>query len=149
MFFFLTYLILCNRLLFSSTSLELIQMRSFFFKCVLFNNRVIFHCVYTQHLSYSFFCRWISSLLPCPSYCKQCCSEHWGTLHVSLSILVSSVCMPSSGIASPRHYWICFWLLGIVYSTKEAWLDHETHCIATHRLVMWSFQALNFSLVFW
>ena len=32
-----------------------------------------------------------------PSYYKQCCNEHWGT-HVS-SILVSSVCMPSSGIA--------------------------------------------------
>ena len=21
----------------------------------------------------------LSRLLPCPSYCKQCCSEHWGT----------------------------------------------------------------------
>ena len=36
-------------------------------------------------------------MLPCPSYCKQCYDEHWCT--VSLSILVSSVCMPSSGIA--------------------------------------------------
>ena len=36
-------------------------------------------------------------MLPCPSYCKQCCDEHWGT-RVS-SILVFSVCMPSSGIA--------------------------------------------------
>ena len=24
-------------------------------------------------------CRWTSRLLPCPSYCKQCCDEHWGT----------------------------------------------------------------------
>ena len=37
-------------------------------------------------------------MLPCPSYSKQCCNEHWG-VHVSLSILVSSVFMPSSGIA--------------------------------------------------
>ena len=35
-------------------------------------------------------------MLPCPGYCKQCCDEHWG---VSLSILVSLVCMPRSGIA--------------------------------------------------
>ena len=25
-----------------------------------------------------------SRLLPCPSYCKQCCDEHWGT-HVSFN----------------------------------------------------------------
>ena len=36
-------------------------------------------------------------MLACPSYCKQCCSEHG--VHVSLSDLVSSVCMPSSGIS--------------------------------------------------
>ena len=33
-------------------------------------------------------------MLPCPGYYKQCCDEHWGTL----STLISSVCMPSSGI---------------------------------------------------
>ena len=35
-------------------------------------------------------------MLPCPGYCKQCFSEHWGTC---VSFLVSSVCMPSSEIA--------------------------------------------------
>ena len=30
-------------------------------------------------LSYPFVCRWTSRLLPCSSYCKQCCDEHWGT----------------------------------------------------------------------
>ena len=45
---------------------------------------------------YPFTCQWISRLLPCPSYCKYSCSEHWGTW--SLSILVSLECMPSSGI---------------------------------------------------
>ena len=48
-------------------------------KLTLFNSWVIFHCVYVQQLSYPFACWWTSKLLPCPSYCKQCCSEHWGT----------------------------------------------------------------------
>ena len=30
---------------------------------------IIFHCVYVPHL-YPFICRWTSSLLPCPGYCK-------------------------------------------------------------------------------
>ena len=25
------------------------------------------------------FSEWTSRSLPCPSYCKQCCDEHWGT----------------------------------------------------------------------
>ena len=52
--------------------------------------------MYVPQLSYPFICQWTSRLLPCPSYCKQCCNEHWGTS--VFSILVSSVCMPSSGI---------------------------------------------------
>ena len=34
--------------------------------------------MYTQQLLYPFICRQTSSLLPCPSYCKQCCNEHRG-----------------------------------------------------------------------
>ena len=40
---------------------------------------------------------WKQPRCPYPGYYKQCGNEHW--VHVSLSILVSSVCMPSSGIA--------------------------------------------------
>ena len=36
-------------------------------------------------------------MLLCPSYCKQCCDEHWDT-RISFNS-VSSVWMPSSGIA--------------------------------------------------
>ena len=36
-------------------------------------------------------------MFPCPGYYKQCCDEHWGTC-VSFNS-VSSVCMPSTGIA--------------------------------------------------
>ena len=44
-----------------------------------FINLIIrFHCVYVQ-LPYPFVCRWTSRLLPCPSYCKWWCNEHWGT----------------------------------------------------------------------
>ena len=39
----------------------------------------IFHCVYVQQLTYRFNCQRTSRLFPCPSYCKQCCDEHWGT----------------------------------------------------------------------
>ena len=53
-------------------------------------------CILPQ-LSYPFVCQWTSRLLPFPSYCKQCCDKH--VVHVSLSILVSSVYMPSTGIA--------------------------------------------------
>ena len=37
------------------------------------------HCVYVPWLSYPFVCPWTPRLLPWPSYCKQCCNEHWGT----------------------------------------------------------------------
>ena len=61
-----------------------------------FNGWVILHCVYVPRLSYPFVCRWTSRLLPLPGYYKQCCDEHW--VHVSLSDLVSSVCMPEVGL---------------------------------------------------
>ena len=44
-------------------------------------------------ISLSIFYQWTCSLLPYPDYCKQCCDEHWG-----ITILVSLVYMPSSGI---------------------------------------------------
>ena len=55
------------------------------------------HYVYVPQLPYPFVRQWTSWLLPCPSYFEQCCNEHRG--YVSLSILVSSACMPSRGIA--------------------------------------------------
>ena len=90
MFFFLAYFTLYNRLQFH-------QSHQNWFKCILFNGWVILHCVYVPQLSYPFICWWTSRLLSCRGYYKQSCNEHWG--NVSLSILVSLVCMPSSGIA--------------------------------------------------
>ena len=45
-----------------------------------FYSWAIFHCVYTPKLSYPCICQWTARLLPCPSYCKQCCNEYWSTL---------------------------------------------------------------------
>ena len=42
------------------------------------NDWVIFHDMYVPHLLYSFLCQWTFRWLPCPGYCKQCCSDHWG-----------------------------------------------------------------------
>ena len=67
------------------------------FKWVPFYGWVIFHCMYVPQLLYPFICWWASRLLSCPDYYKQCCNEHWGAC-VSFN-LVSSVCMPNSGIA--------------------------------------------------
>ena len=72
MFFFLAYFTLYNRLQFHPPHEN-------WFKHILFNSWVIFHCVYVPQPSYPFICWWTSRLLPCPGYCKQCCDEHWGT----------------------------------------------------------------------
>ena len=57
---------------------------------ILFNHREIFHCIYVPRLLYPFLCWWTFRLLPCLSYCKQCCNEHWGACihldHVFLQI---------------------------------------------------------------
>ena len=90
MFLFLTYFTLSNRLQFHPSHWH-------WLKCILFYSWVIFHCVYVSQLPHPFDCWWTPRLLPCPSYCKQCCDEHG--VRVSVSILVSLVCMPSSGIA--------------------------------------------------
>ena len=52
------------------------------FKWILFNGWVIFHGVYVPQLAHPFVCWWVSRLLPCPGYYKQCCDEHRGA-HVS------------------------------------------------------------------
>ena len=37
------------------------------------------HRIVSAQFLYLFICWWTSRLLPCPSYCKKCCNEHWGT----------------------------------------------------------------------
>ena len=43
-----------------------------------FIDELIFDCIHTPQLPYSFICWWISRLLPCSGCYKQCCNEHWG-----------------------------------------------------------------------
>ena len=47
-----------------------------------FYSWVIFHCIYVPYFLYAFLCWWTFSLLPCPGYCKWCCSEHWGYIYL-------------------------------------------------------------------
>ena len=60
MFFFLAYFTLYNRLQFHPSHQN-------WFKWILFNGWVIFHCVYVPQLSYPFICWWTSRLFPCPT----------------------------------------------------------------------------------
>ena len=43
------------------------------------NNSNNIPLLYMYHILYPFICQWTSRLLSCPSYCKYCCSDHWGT----------------------------------------------------------------------
>ena len=45
----------------------------------LFMAELEFYCIYMPQLLYPFICQWTSRLLPCPSYCIQCCNEPWPT----------------------------------------------------------------------
>ena len=105
MFLFLTYFTLYSRLQYHPLYLN-------WSKCILFNSWVIFHCVYVQ-LSYLFICQWTVTVLLCPSYCKQCCDEHWGT---SVSFNSGFLGIPgsySNSISSflrnlhTVHSWVC------------------------------------------
>ena len=61
-------------------------------------------CLYAPHL-YAFICWWAFRLLPCLSYCKQCCSENWGAC-ILLNHGFLWIYTPMSGIA--RSYGTLF-----------------------------------------
>ena len=44
-----------------------------------FYGSVICHCIYVPHLLCPFLQQWTFRLLPCSSFYKQQCNEHWGT----------------------------------------------------------------------
>ena len=74
----------------SFTSLWLTQIHSFFWW-------VIIHYIYVPQLLSLFICCWTSRLLPCPGYCKKCCSVNWDTCDFFNYGFLRY--MPSSGIA--------------------------------------------------
>ena len=69
--------------------------------------------------AYPFVCWWTSRLFPCPSYCKQCCNEHWGTC-VSFNSGFLSVYAQQHHIffvhSSVNGHLGCFHVLAIVNS---------------------------------
>ena len=76
-----------------------------------FYSWVIVHCVYAPQFPYPFVCRWTPRLLPCPSHCKQCCNEHWGT-YVSLNSGFLSVYV---------QQWDCWVLWQFYIQLKNYW----------------------------
>ena len=66
----------------------------------------IFHYVYVcvPQLLYPFICPWISSLLPCSSYCKQCCNEQWDTYVFKFGVS-QGICL---GVGLLRHMVVLF-----------------------------------------
>ena len=91
----------------------------------LFNNWVIFHCVYLPQLSYPFICGWTSRLFSCPNYCKQCCNEHWGTC----------VSFNSGFLSVYAQKWDCWVVYSTDMSLSELWemvMDREAWRAAIH-----------------
>ena len=113
MFFFLAYFTLYNRLQFHPSHQN-------WLKWILFNGWVILHCVYVLQPSYPFVCWWLLGcwirrllihLLSCFHALAIINSAAMNIgVHVSLSILASLVCMPSSGIAGSYGSSICSFL---------------------------------------
>ena len=88
---------------------------------LLFHDLVILHCIYVHIFFYRFLCWWTFRLLPCPGYCKQCCSEHWVTC-VSFWILFSFRLLPNIEQSSPYYTGGPRWLsiLIIVVCTRQS-----------------------------
>ena len=72
-FIFLTYFTLYNRFYFHPSHQN-------WLKCITsYGWVIIFHCVYVPLLLCILIYWWTSRLLPCSSYCKECCNEKWDT----------------------------------------------------------------------
>ena len=55
------------------------------------------------------FSEWTSRSLPCPSYCKQCCDEHWGTC----------VSFNSGFLSVYAQQWDCWVIIGRIDAEAE------------------------------
>ena len=69
------------------------------------------------HSFLPFVCWWTYRLLPCPSYYKQCCDEHWGTC-VSFN---SGLFLCSRGW---NINWFCFRFHIQIKISKIIWKDY-------------------------
>ena len=77
---------------------------------------VIFHSIYVPQLFYSFVCGWTPSLLPCPSYVKQCCSEHWGYMCLFQFWFPQRICMVVGLLGHMVVLFLVFSWISILFS---------------------------------
>ena len=111
-----------------SSSIDLIRTDS---NAFFFSSWVIFHSVYTPQLFYPFVCQWTSRLLPCPSYYKQCCSEHWGTCVSFNSGFPQCVC-PAVGLLGRQFSSVAQSCL-----TLSDPMNYTVHGILQARILEW------------
>ena len=81
--------------------------------------------MYVPQLLYSFICQCISGLLPCPSCCKQCCSEHWGTC-VFFNYVFSGY-LPSCGIVGSYSTFIPRYLRNLRTVLYSDYINLQSH----------------------
>ena len=81
--------------------------------------------MYVPQLLYSFICQCVSGLLPCPSCCKQCCSEHWGTC-VFFNYVFSGY-LPSSGIVGSYSTFIPRYLRNLHTVLCSDYINLQSH----------------------
>ena len=122
-FFFLAYFTMYHRLQFHPPHLN-------WLKYIRFNGWVIFHCVYVPQLSFPFICWWISRLLPCPGYYKQCFDErYWRRQWHPTPVLLSGKshgrrslvgCSPW-GRLRVRHDWVTSFSLFTFTCWRRKW----------------------------
>ena len=86
--------------------------------------------MYVPHPLYPFICRWVSRLLPCSSYCKQCYNE-LGYIRLFQPWLLQGICLgvelqghingkplQCSCLENPRD-WGAWW--AAIYGVAQSW----------------------------
>ena len=76
--------------------------------------------IHVPQLLYSLICQWTFRLLPCPSYCKQHCNEHWGICEFfTFGFLRVN--------AQKWYCWVILWLYSQFFKESPYHLPQQLH----------------------